>query len=515
MARCAALSALACLVLAQACSTTGTVDHGDHPAPRVGEESRAVIADLERSIPELMRKARIPGLSIALIREGEIVWDAGFGVKSAATGEPVTADTIFEAASLTKPLFAYAVMRLVEQGVLDLDTPLVTYLHDDVIEKKLLEHSLDEPGFHREWLEQVTARHVLSHTSGLPHGERRQPFPLFFEPGAEFKYSARGYYFLQLAVEHLTDKPLQEIAREQVLEPLGMSRSSLIWIDEYETTSARGHDRLGEPRDFRKYDEAHAAASMYTTAGDYARFVAAVLNDEGLAPETVVEMLTPEIDVEGADYWSLGFGLQRDENGQAFWQWGDWGIFRNFVIGYKELGLAVVYLTNSSYGLSICDELVGLAIGGNVHSLDWLKYPAYDSPDLEFFWSVLDDGAAAAIRRLPELRSEDPGALNEDYLNRLGYELLGVDRHDDAVAVLELNVEEHPFSANTYDSLGEAYATRDGEGDLERAIASYKKALTTVASDPTDDPIYLEQVAKNAEAMLADLEKKLAERQDG
>ena len=173
----------------------------------------------------------------------------------------------------------------------------------------------------------------------------------------------------------------------------------------------------------------------------------------------------------------------------------------------------MVYLTNSSYGLSICDELVERAIGARVHSLAWLNYPAHDSPDLVFLWSVLDDGAAAAIRQLPELRRADAEALGEYYMNRLGYELLGVERFDDGVAILELNAKEHPFSANTYDSLGEAYAVRDGEGDLERAIALYKTALTTIAKDPTDDPIELERLAENSERMLERLEQRLAERQ--
>ena len=247
------------------------------PSLLVKKDPKAIISDLETLVPELLIKARVPGLQIALIREGKIIWDKGFGVKNAKTKEPVTRETIFEAASLTKPFFAYAVMKLVEEKILDLDTPLITYLPREGIEKEI-GHSLDEPGFHKEWLEKITARHVLSHSSGLPHGERGKPFPLFFAPGSKYKYSAVGYYFLQLVVEGLKGEKLETIMKKYALDPLGMKNSCMIWKEEYEKTSANGHFYFGKPEDFRKRSRAHSAATLYTTAADYARFVCAVMN---------------------------------------------------------------------------------------------------------------------------------------------------------------------------------------------------------------------------------------------
>ncbi len=183
---------------------------------------------------------------MALIRNGNIIWQGGFGVKNSNSGEPVNENTVFEAASLTKPLFAYAVMMLIEEGVLDLDTPLVAYLSKEEIEG-FLGHPLDEPGFRRECFEKITARHALSHSAGTPHGEGGDVFPLFFEPGTENKYSAQGYYLLQLVVERLKEEGLDVTIEKYVLDPLGMKHSCMVWREDYENTAANGHGTFAHP----------------------------------------------------------------------------------------------------------------------------------------------------------------------------------------------------------------------------------------------------------------------------
>jgi len=307
-------------------------------------DARIVAADLEASIPDLLEKGHMPGLQIALVHGGRVAWSGAFGVANAESRAPVTSETIFEAASLTKPFFAYFVMKLVDEGLLSLDTPIVSYLPRETIENAL-GHSLDFEGFRRDWLEKITPRHVLSHSSGLPHGEGGTPYPIFFEPGTRYKYSAEGYYFLQMAIEHLKGRTLDVLMKEYVIDPLGMTHSSMVWREPYEMTMANGHDQFGAPADFRKRNESHAAASLYTTASDYARFVCAVVNGDGLEAATWREMLTPQITVDEdmGLAWSLGFSLQTDANGTAFWQWGDYGIFRNYIIAYpaQKIGVAV------------------------------------------------------------------------------------------------------------------------------------------------------------------------------
>jgi CubicO group peptidase (beta-lactamase class C family) len=473
---------------------------------KTGIPKEELISELESMIPRLMKEAKIPGLSIAVVRDGKLLWAKGFGVKNATTQEPVTEETIFEAASLTKPFFAYAAMKMVESGELSLDRPLCEFVPREEIEKEL-GHSLDLEGFHGDWFRKITARHVLSHSSGLPHGERGKPFPLFFEPGTKYRYSADGYFYLQQVMEHLTGQSLDALMQKMAIEPLGMAASRMVWQDRYEKEAAVGHDVLGETDGkFRKRTQAHAGATLYTTAKDYAQFVMAMMNDVGLKPETIREMLSPQIDVSKDVYWGLGFGLEKNPNGDAFWQWGDYGIFRNYVVGYKKQKIGLVYLTNSFNGLSIGQDLVRAAIGGGKEpAISYLDYDQYDSPGSRFFRAVVEKGEPEVSRLYPEFRKEYPREFNEAAVNRAGYQLLSVRRFKEAIAVLKLNAAAYPESANVYDSLAEAYMT---SGDKAQSIIFYRKALEAIPKDPRPDKEFLEGLRRGAEEKLKELEKK-------
>lgn len=480
---------------------------GDIPL-KTDAGQQALITDLEKAVPDLMDKAGIPGMSIAVIRGGKIIWSRGFGIKNTKTGERVADDTVFEAASLTKPFFAYLVMKMVENGELDLDTPLVKYASEDYIEKNYIGHPLNLEGFRRDWFDKITARMVLSHSSGLPHGESRRPLPVFFEPGTKYKYSADGYEYLQRIVEHLKKRPLHELMREMVIEPLKMKDSSMVWRAVYETQSAVGHNAFSETSgEFRKRTEANAAASLYTTAADYARFVAALLNDRGLKKRTVKEMLTRQIDVAENVSWGLGFGLERTAGGDAFWQWGDYGIFRNYAVAYKKQKTAVVYLTNSQNGLSIGQDILDRSIGGGKDlGLAYLNYDRYDSPLMELVRMIQSRGIDDGLRFIRQMREKSRDALTEQSLNSLGYQLLNSRKTAEAIEVLKLNVEAFPASANVYDSLAEAYMKR---GDTELAIEFYKKAVEMAGQDQRADKAFLESLAKSAGEKAEKLEQRL------
>ena len=127
---------------------------------KAGGSADTAIGRLEKDIPSLMKRSDVPGMSVALIRNGQLVWAHGFGVMNTANGQPVTNETVFEANSLSKPLFAYAVLKLVDEEMLDLDEPLMKYLGDN-------DSSSDDPRIYS-----VTARMVLSHTSGLQFSDQ-------------------------------------------------------------------------------------------------------------------------------------------------------------------------------------------------------------------------------------------------------------------------------------------------------------------------------------------------------
>jgi len=446
---------------------------GEVPPLLARQDIRTLDADLQGFIPPLMKQARIPGLQIALIRDGQVVWHNNFGVRNAKTSETVTDETIFEAASLTKPFFAYYVMKLVDQGVVSLDKPLISYIPVDFIEK-VMGHPLTEKGFRRDWFEKITARHVLSHSSGMPHGESGKPYPLFFEPGTKWKYSADGYFYLQKVVEHLKGDKLENLMQKEVLDPLGMTRSCLVWKTEFEKTMANGHGLFGKPEDFRKRTEAHAGATLYTTAEDYAKFISAVLNGRDLRPATFKEMLTPPIDMdkEKGLGWSLGFGTQNDANGQAIWQWGDYGIFRNYIIAYPEEKSGIIYMTNSFYGLGICPDLVGHSLGGQALGSVALNYRPYDSPVYLFAWELEAKGPPA-VRELKGLTQKYPKMFDRDIINFLVESFQEADLSGQALAILQFILKERPRSGSAQLELAKAYLTK---GDLTKARRCLKKA---------------------------------------
>jgi CubicO group peptidase (beta-lactamase class C family) len=182
-------------------------------------------ADLE----QLMAAGGVPGLSIGIVRDGDTVSTIAEGVRNATSGDRVDDGTVFEAASLTKPVFAYAVLQLIDAGALSLDDTLSMYLPDYVT------------GDRRS--STITVRHVLSHTTGLPNWRTEaNPLRTYFEPGERFSYSGEGFVWLQRVIERVTGEPLESVMDRLVLAPLGMNHSALIWRTAFEVDYADPHD---------------------------------------------------------------------------------------------------------------------------------------------------------------------------------------------------------------------------------------------------------------------------------
>jgi CubicO group peptidase (beta-lactamase class C family) len=355
-------------------------------------------ASLLSHLPRLLELASVPGLGLGVV-EGGRVWNRGFGQAVADEEQPVSAGTVFEAASLGKPVFAYAVLRLVDAKVLDLDHPLYQYL------------PIPEASSAR--MQRVTARHVLSHTTGLANW-RQQPGPLepASEPGQGFSYSGEAFFYLQRVVEAITGKPFARVMREQVFDPLGMKQSSYVWLPEFESRMAAGYDgqenrldvqaaigrrtlaiaqQWGTPLSEWRHEESaravrlvnpqwpplpiymvpNAATSLLTTVRDYTRFLTRlVASAQGagldLNEPTRRAMSSPQVRLNSALFWGLGWGIQRDEHGEVLWHWGANNSFRNFVIADPANGRAVVVFTNSENGPRIYERVI-VAVTGHDH----------------------------------------------------------------------------------------------------------------------------------------------------
>ena len=197
---------------------------------RVSEPIDLVIDDLKSYIPDRMNEAEVPGLTIALIRNNQIVWTDGFGLEKRWSDRPALPQTVFEVASISKVVTAYTALLLVEEGKLLLDEPVHNYL-----KKQWLPASI--------FSDKITLRHLLSHSSGLGDNQLFKSKRIEFEPGTDFLYSGLGAEYVREIIEQITGKSLEEVATEKVFKPLGMSNSSFINEPGIMNKMANGHMR--------------------------------------------------------------------------------------------------------------------------------------------------------------------------------------------------------------------------------------------------------------------------------
>jgi len=347
-------------------------------------ENRSLELWLDSKVPCLLNKYKVPGAAMAIIRDGEIVYSKGWGVQRIGEGSQINEQTLFEAASLTKPVFAYGVFKLVRDKKLDLDQPLSEYLQEPYIKGD-------------ERIHKITARMVLSHTSGLPNwrpefliktdtgiGYSNSPGPLKiqFDPGTWFRYSAEGYNYLQHVVENITEQRLDIYMRDAVLDPLGMTDSIFIWEETKEPSVAIPHNEEGQAVNewLWRIHEPMAAGTLFTTVTDYARFMSAMLSTKGsfdylksiqnLSAHDLEQMLQPQIEIGNKLAWSLGWGLEEHEKGWFFWQWGDNPGFKHFAVGSRSQKLAVVVFTNGQNGKNVYRPIIGAVLGVKLNALE-------------------------------------------------------------------------------------------------------------------------------------------------
>ena len=365
------------------------------PAPALRDGPWTLSPELQASIPALLARTGVPGASIVVLEDGAVVQRLGFGVRRAGTTEPMTADTVVEAASLSKPVTAYAALRLVQAGRLALDRPLA--------------EQAELPDLTDARARTVTVRHVLRHASGFPNWRfTDEPLAPAFEPGARFRYSGEGYYLLQRVMEQVTGQPFALLMEELVLAPFGMRHSSFVWLPAFEGVAASGHadpvtprdglaemgrgfarvaDRVGRaPREWTAADalrgaalahpqgkpvpvmvQPNAAGSLFTTAADYGTFLARALAAGGplaLPAALRAEQLRPQTPLTDALSGGLGWALERAGTRTLAWHWGDNGSIKNFVLADPEAGRAIAVFTNAASGARAYDRIVRAATGG-------------------------------------------------------------------------------------------------------------------------------------------------------
>ncbi len=341
----------------------------------------------------LGRALAIPGVTAAaaaVVQNDRVVYNHAVGVLKVGSKTSASPETVFRAASLSKPVFAYLVLKLADEMVLDLDRPLCEYLS-----KPLPEY----PGYsdlarETRW-RAITARMVLSHTTGFPNWRWQNPdkkLTILFNPGARFSYSGEGYCYLQFIVESLTGRGLEDLAREKVFIPLGMGRSSYVWQPRFD--GAVAVDLEGIPPVFREKirTEANAAGSLLTTAADYARFLLAAMKGNGLRQATFAMMLRSQVTIsarglfgaqssespEGNRYeglaWALGWGAFRSTYGNAYFHVGAEPGFENYAAYFVDQKTGYVLLSSGDRFEGVARQAAPWLIGDTVSPFNWLGY---------------------------------------------------------------------------------------------------------------------------------------------
>lgn len=318
----------------------------------------------EERLNEIAKDIGIPGMQIVYSKDN-VIQVYTHGVKKFGTTDTIEKQTRFQAASLTKVVAAYAFFRLMDKGFIELDKPLLEYYPYDRLKNT-------------KGAEKITARLVLTHRSGLLNWEgdvpstawRATPLTLQFEPGSDYMYSGEGFYFLQETLEHITKKSFQTLIEEEVLSPLELKYSNIVWNDTLESNAAYGHYSIEKPRRLGKYAKTNAAYTLYTTAEDYTKFVKKVFFEGfGLKKYTHKLLLSKageakkgkEIDPTDKHVpCALGMRMQINEKGTAYWHTGSNPGFRCFFITYPSTKETLVAFMNTDEGFPAMKKLMQL-----------------------------------------------------------------------------------------------------------------------------------------------------------
>lgn len=355
--------------------TTITVEHG--------------VSEIER----VMKAARVKGLGVAILNDNQIVLERGFGERS--TGNAFDARTVTYAASYTKTMFAYLVMMLVDEGKIDLDRPIATYFAKPITD---IEKYADLKGDPR--VERLTSRHLLSHTTGLANFRYLEPdekLRFHFEPGTRYAYSGEGINLMQLVVETVTGRGLQELMKERIFDRFGMERTSMVWENEFEANYADGHDDAGTSVGYRRRTGARAAGSAASDIHGMALFVRGAMQGEGLSEKSREAMFSPSIRIrsvrqfptldeatttrdDGIELsYGIGVGVFKTPHGWAWFKEGNDNGFRNHMVVFPDKKTALVMMSNSNNAEGIFKELQATLVGDVYSPWEWDGYVPYEA----------------------------------------------------------------------------------------------------------------------------------------
>ncbi len=311
-------------------------------------------AEIDRTVTALMDYYQVPGVSLALVKDGKLVHHSALGLRNAYSKEPMTDDTLLEAASITKAVFAFAANRLIERGVIDPDKPLYQYLPFEEIA-------------HDERYKKITARHVLSHQTGFPNWRWQNDdgqMDIKFYPGIKYGYSGEGFEYLGRVVSEVVGKPLEQIVMEEAQQTMGLTENTHFSAnDELRKVVSSGHFN-GMAGPYGPPDAIGVAHSMHTEAKSFANFMISLIEQKGLSAEGYANMLEPQVEVplepeeiQWPGRYGMGFYLMNSPYGLAYGHGGNNGDFMCQFEIYRDHDMGFAVFTNSNTGVALINAL--------------------------------------------------------------------------------------------------------------------------------------------------------------
>ena len=387
-------SVLVLLLFAFGCTT---------PNPQTIEriDGSIVLKDsLTKKIRQLATVAEVQGMAVAIFNENQPVYQSITGYKDFSKKLVLTDSTNIYGASLSKAVFSVLVMKLVEDKIIDLDTPLESYLP-----KKIYQYAA-ETRWHDNYSDlkqdslyhKITARMCLAHTTGFANWRFIEPdrkLKVNSIPGTKYSYSGEGFVYLQVVLEKITGKGLEELAQEIIFKPLQMKNSSYEWQPRFQNDFAYGHMKNGETYKKDIDNEPRGGSTLETTASDYIKFLTAILNQEILTEASYEEIFSPQIRIHslknfGPDAklstnkydsiqlsYGLGWVYLKTPHGKAVSKGGHGDGFQHYSILFPESGKGILIMTNSDNGESIYKELLEYTMADTYTPWEWSNYVPY------------------------------------------------------------------------------------------------------------------------------------------
>ena len=429
--------------------------------------------------------------SALVAQNGKVIFKSGYGLANMEWNIPNTPDTKFRLGSITKQFTSMLIMQLVQEGKVKLDGKITDYL----------------PDYPKKTGDRITIHELLTHTSGIPgytefpdffqHKSIEPSTPtefvkyfadsaLLFEPGTKWSYSNSGFFLLGVIIEKVTGKPYEQVLRERIFDPLGMNSSGYDHFTTIIPKRAAGYEKgisgwINAP--YLDMSLPYSAGSLYSTVEDLYTWDQALYTDKLLPDGLKEKMFKPYAHAFGQFWYGYGWMMGKLAEGRStdsvdvIQHGGGINGFNTLICRFPGDRSLVVLMNNTG----------GTRLGEMCQAIAGVLYDKpYDQAKrslAETLVSALRKGdIAAAVKQYRDIRKNqmDQYALSEREMNVGGYQLFRGGNLKAAIEVFKLNVEEFPKSANTYDSLGEAYMM---DGNKELAIKNYEES---VKLDPTN-----------------------------